>query len=191
MKIEQFYTVLHSNIVTRALVQGCQNVLTTYHLILKNGQLVALIIPKLVPFQIISNVIICCYWYERHGAVKGCVYILMFWCFQFVCLHFNFQIKRLHANILRGCSKTSFIIKKNIRASKKIQGYYELYKFIQFSHYTQNLPMVFVEGYRNLLIIPISKELEEHIVLVIPGIFDIAVYVICPQSSILICFCWI
>lgn len=132
MKIEQFYTVLHSNIVTRALVRCCQNVLTTYHLILKNGQLVALIIPKLVPFQIISNVIICCYWYERHGAVKGCVYILMFWCFQFVCLHFNFQIKRLHANILRGCSKTSFIIKKNIRAANKIQGYYA---FIHFSHY--------------------------------------------------------
>ena len=132
MKIEQFYTVLHSNIVTRALVRCCQNVLTTYHLILKNGQLVALIIPKLVPFQIISNVIICCYWYERQGAVKGCVYILMFWCFQFVCLHFNFQIKRLHANILRGCSKTSFIIKKNIRAANKIQGYYA---FIHFSHY--------------------------------------------------------
>ena len=173
MKFEQFYTVLHSNIVTRALVRGCQNVLTTYHLILKIGQLVARITTKSVAFQIISNPIICCYWYERHDAVKGGVYILMFWCFQFVCLHFNFQIKRVvYANILRGCSKTSFIIKKNIRASKKIQGYYELV-------------------YRNLLIIPISKELEEHIVLGIPGIFDIAVYVICPQSSILICFCWI
>ena len=133
MKFEQFYTVLHSNIVTRALVRGCQNVLTTYHLILKIGQLVARITTKSVAFQIISNPIICCYWYERHDAVKGGVYILMFWCFQFVCLHFNFQIKRVvYANILRGCSKTSFIIKKNIRAANKIQGYYA---FIHFSHY--------------------------------------------------------
>ena len=149
-------------------------------------------------FQIISNVIICCYWYERHDAVKGGVYILMFWCFQFVCLHFNFQIKRVvYANILRGCSKTSFIIKKNIRISKKIQGYYKLYRFIQFSHYTQNFAMVFVHlisahnhlskciNYSNI------KEFKEPIVLFIPGIFDIAVYVICPQRSILICFCWI
>ena len=49
-----------------------------------------------------------------------------------ICLHFNFQIKRLHANILRGCSKTSFIIKKNIRAANKIQG---SCAFIHFSHY--------------------------------------------------------
>ena len=146
MKFEQFYTVSNSNIVTRALVRCCQNVLTTYHLILKNGQLVTRIFSRLVPFQIISNVIICCYWYERHDAVKGGVYILMFWCFQFVCLHFNFQIKRVvYANILRGCSKTSFIIKKNIRDSKKIQGWYKLYRFIHFSHNTQNFATVFVQ----------------------------------------------
>ena len=93
-------------------------------------------------------------------AVKGRVYILMFWCFQFVCLHFNFQIKRVvYANILRGCSKTSFIIKKNIRASKKIQGYYKLYRFIHFSHYNQNFAMAFNHGsnFCTYQLIPISN----------------------------------
>ena len=108
MKIEQCYTVLHSNIVTRALVRCCLNVLTTYHLILKNGQLVARITPNFVPFQIISNVILCCYWYERHGSSKRmCLYfdVLMFpiclFTFQFsnktrVCKY----ITRLFENII-------------------------------------------------------------------------------------------